>query len=273
MKTIEYNGQVVFKKIELPKFKRLAKEFSENEACFTFVNQGEYRVREQTSVLNVDSSTGLLAKCTNYFYENQTEDTPGCEGEALGIFLYPDIFQKLFNYDLTQSTYTVDYNLIQVHIDKLLMLYRDSINVLLDAPELADNDLIENKLREFVLLMTKRVGAPSELDFLASMFKPQFAEFEHVIESNLYADLNIDELSALCHMSASSFKRKFKKVYNEPPMKYINKLKINKATLLLKTSDLRISDIVFETGFDSISTFNRSFKAQLGQSPSEYRTN
>ncbi|WP_206747410.1 helix-turn-helix domain-containing protein [Vibrio breoganii] len=54
-------------------------------------------------------------------------------------------------------------------------------------------------------------------------------------------------------------------------MKYITKLKINKAKVLLKDNSLRISDIVFETGFESISTFNRAFKGQTGLSPSQFR--
>ncbi|MDO6782356.1 hypothetical protein, partial [Marinovum sp. 1_MG-2023] len=86
--------------------------------------------------------------------------------------LYPEIFQSLFNFDISQSNYRVDYNIMQVEVYRLLEHYRDSISILLDSPELADDMLIESKLREFVILMSKRTNAPSELDFLASMFKP-----------------------------------------------------------------------------------------------------
>ena len=149
---------------------------------------------------------------------------------------------------------------------------RDGVKSLIkDNPELADEHLVQNKLREFVILMTKTVKAPSEGDFLASMFKPNFAKFEEVIKHNLYADLALDEFAALCHMSLSTFKRKFKEIYHESPAKYITKMKIKKAAEALANKDLRISDIAYDLGYDSLTTFNRAFKDQMGKSPTEYR--
>lgn len=272
IKTLEYKGRVVFKKLSIPTFKRLPTESYENEACFIFVTQGEYQVRAPTELIDVNIHNGLLAKCMNYFYES-TQDTNVQldNSEVLGVFLYPEIFLQLFDFDISQSNHTVPYNLKQVALDQLLTHYRDSINILLDSPELADEMLIENKLREFVILMTKKTSAPSELDFLAAMFKPNFSKFEEVIEQNLYADLGLRELAALCHMSLSTFKRKFKEVYGESPIKHITKLKIEKAQMLLKNKALRISDIAHDSGFDSISAFNRAFKIHTQQSPSQYR--
>ena len=271
IKTLEYNGFVVFKKQSLPQFKRMNREYASNEACFAFVNEGDFQIRGQTQLVKSNKNIGLLAKCVNYYYENLTPEPLSENAQVIGVFLFPDVFTKIFNYDFSLSTYEVDYNLKQVEVDKLLEHFRDSVNILLDNPELADEQLIENKLREFVLLMSKKVGAPSQLDFLASMFKPNFAKFEEVIQSHLYSDLSVDELAKLCHMSVSTFKRKFKDVYGDTPSKHITKLKIEKAQLLLKAKESRITDIVYQTGFESVSTFNRAFKTHTGQSPSQYR--
>lgn len=272
MKIIEYKGRVVFRKQPIPSFKRMARKYYNNEACFAFVTRGEYCVRDQTDRVDINRDAALLAKCTNYFYEsNLYPEESGCDGEAIGIFLYPEIFQSLFSFNMAKSNHVVNYNLKQIEVDRLFGHYRDSIDILLDSPELADELLIESKLREFIILITKKVDAPSEIDFLASMFKPHYAQFEEVIQSNLYSDLSLDELARLCHMSLSTFKRKFRETYSESPKKYITRLKIEQATNLLKVQNNRISDIVFQTGFDSISTFNRAFKAQTGKSPTEFR--
>jgi len=143
--------------------------------------------------------------------------------------------------------------------------------ILLENPELADEELLKSKLREFIILMTKTTQAPSELDFLASMFKPNFAKFEEIIQSNLYSSLSLEELANLSHMSISTFKRKFKEVYQESPQKYLNHKKIDKSLLLLKKQEIRISDVAYDLGFESLTTFNRVFKQQTGKSPSEYR--
>ncbi len=272
IKTIEYKGRVVFQKLQVRSFTRLPKEYYENEACFIFVNQGEFYVRSQTKRLHLNEETALLAKCLNYYYETTNKTSiENNDVEVVGLLFYPELVQDLFDFDIKNSKYIIDYNLKQIQVNKLLEHYRESINILLDHPELADEQLIKNKLREFVILMTKTVRAPSELDFLASMFKPNFAKFEEVIQHNLFSDLNLNELASLCHMSLSTFKRKFKEVYKESPAKYITKMKIKKATDSLMNKELRISDIAYDLGYDSLTTFNRAFKEETGKSPSEYR--
>jgi len=56
------------------------------------------------------------------------------------------------------------------------------------------------------------------------------------------------------------------------PHKYINRVRIEAARLLLRQSDGKLSmlDVALKCGFDSVSTFNRQFRAQAGISPSEY---
>lgn len=108
-KTLKYKGHVVFKKLPMPSFKRQAREYYDNEACFAFITQGEYKVRDQTSLLDINPKIALLAKCTNYFYEsNLYPNESGEGGEAIGVFLYADIFQGLFNFDISKSNRSVD---------------------------------------------------------------------------------------------------------------------------------------------------------------------
>jgi len=272
LKTIKYKGRVVFQKVHVSSFSRVPKEYYENEACFIFVNQGEFHIRSQTERLLLNKETALLAKCMNYFYETTKKTNSEKDNiEVVGLMFYPELAQDLFDFDIKNSQHQINYNLKQVQVNQLLTHYRESISILLDNPELADEHLIKTKLREFVILMTKTVKAPSEVDFLASMFKPNFAKFEAVIQHNLYSNLDLNEFASLCHMSLSSFKRKFKEVYTESPARYITKMKIRKAADSLMNKDLRISDIAYDLGYDSLTTFNRAFKEQIGKSPSDYR--
>lgn len=269
---IKYKDRIVFIKLSMPSFDRSLKQYVEDEACFMFVSKGEVGVRSQEDYFTLNKSVGMLAKCLNYFFE-PTDNEDACKDgiESVGIFLYPSLIKDLFEFDLSSSTHTVDYNLKQIHIDRLLENYKESINILLENPELADENIVKTKLKEFVLLISKSEEAPSQLDFLAALFKPKEVEFKSTIQHNLYANLSLEELATLCHLSLSSFKRKFSEVFDESPKKYIAKKKVEKAASLLKANNQRVSEIAYQVGFDSLATFSRNFTSIYGQSPSDFR--
>jgi AraC-like DNA-binding protein len=271
-KYLKYKDRIVFGKQSMPYFDRIPKEYFQDEACFVFVNEGEVSVRSQNDYMNLNKNHAILAKCLNYFFETNNKQRESGDGiEVIAVILYPSQVEEIFEFDLTQSNYSIDYNIKQIEVDRLLSNFRESINILLDNPELADESIIQTKLKEFVLLIAKSQDAPSQLDFLSALFKPLDIEFKSTVQHNIYANLSLDELASLCHLSTSSFKRKFKEVFKTSPKKYISQKKIEKAAVLLKTDSLRISDIAYDVGFDSLATFNRNFTAIYGKSPSEYR--
>ncbi|MBL4755640.1 MAG: helix-turn-helix transcriptional regulator [Flavobacteriales bacterium] len=271
-KVLKYKGQVVFEKITTPYIPRVPKLFQNNEACFMFINKGEFSVRTPDQFISLKKGKGLLAKCFDYFFEtNQAQRASSDHIEILAVLLYPSMVEELFQFDLSLSELTVNFNVKQIKIDSLLNNYKESINLLLDNPELADEAIIKTKLIEFILLIGKTQNAPSLLDFLSAMFRTNSTEFKTTVNNNLYSSLSIDEFAKLCGMSVSSFKRKFNETFQESPKKYFGKMKLQKASKMLATGNLRISEIAYDCGYESISTFNRSFKTHFGQSPSEYR--
>ena len=112
-----------------------------------------------------------------------------------------------------------------------------------------------------------------ELDYLTSLFKPNFMKFEEVIKKNIYSNISVNELAILCNMSLSSFKRKFAEIYIVSPIKYLMIIKLQKASELLEDKNNLISNIAHEVGFESLTAFNRSFKAYYGKAPSKFRLN
>ena len=271
-KILTYKGQIVFEKIRMSYFKRMPKFFQDNEACFMFINEGEFSIRTSSEFLSFKEGKGLLAKCFDYFFEtNKKQRTSSDFLEAIGVLIYPSMVEELFHFSLSNSKHTVDYNVKQIQIDGLLNSFKESINILLDNPDLADEEMIKTKLKEFILLISKTQNAPSHLDFLSAMFKKSSSEFIGAINNNLYSNLSIDELAHLCGMSLSTFKRKFKESFKESPKKYIAKKKLLKASKMLRLENSRVSDVAYDCGYESISTFNHSFKTYFGKSPSEYR--
>ena len=82
---------------------------------------------------------------------------------------------------------------------------------------------------------------------------------------------SIHQLSTLCRMSVSAFRKDFQALIGLSPKEYILKAQIRAAENLLLTGDKSVAEISSEIGFHDISAFNRNFRAKTHLSPSEFR--
>ena len=92
------------------------------------------------------------------------------------------------------------------------------------------------------------------------------------IESNLDANLDIARLSALAHLSKYHFHRQFSLYFGISPFAHIRALKLKKAAYQLAfRTELTVTDIAFEAGFENSESFSRVFRQLSGQSPMRFR--
>ncbi|MFR9504115.1 MAG: AraC family transcriptional regulator [Rikenellaceae bacterium] len=91
------------------------------------------------------------------------------------------------------------------------------------------------------------------------------------IRSNLANPIEVTELAKLSCVSVEYFTRKFTSQIGEPPIKYIQTKRIQRAQLLLMVKDMHIKDIAYAVGFNDASYFNRIFRKYVGCTPLEYR--
>ena len=78
-------------------------------------------------------------------------------------------------------------------------------------------------------------------------------------------------LAEVSGVSEAHFARSFKDAFGIPPHRYLLTRRIERAAALLRDTDLPITDIAFETGWNSLGTFGRIFRDITGESPSELR--
>lgn len=84
-------------------------------------------------------------------------------------------------------------------------------------------------------------------------------------------ELKIRNLADKVYMSEKQFRRSFYDVYNQTPYAYLQKLRINKAEILLLYTSKNVSDIALLCGFCDVYSFSHCFKKHTGLSPTEYR--
>ena len=89
--------------------------------------------------------------------------------------------------------------------------------------------------------------------------------------NNLTDEIHLTDVARYCDMSNSVFSRFFKKNTGHGFVRYVNRMRINRACLLLTQAETPVTEICFATGFNNLSNFNRQFRAFCGLTPSEYR--
>ena len=93
------------------------------------------------------------------------------------------------------------------------------------------------------------------------------------IRHNLTADdLSQSTMSKMAGISRDYFSRVFRDVTGMNYSKWLNMIRLEKATELLADKERTLTEIAMLSGFQSISSFNRVFREEKGVSPSEYRT-
>ncbi len=82
---------------------------------------------------------------------------------------------------------------------------------------------------------------------------------------------SVQRLAGVSGVSEAHFARSFKDAFGVPPHRYLLTRRIERATALLRDSELSITDIAFQTGWESLGTFGRTFRDITGESPSTNR--
>lgn len=89
---------------------------------------------------------------------------------------------------------------------------------------------------------------------------------------NLDEKIDLDEVARLVGLSRFHFSRAFKVTFGASPYKYLLKLRLGKASELLKQTRKPITDIALNVGFSTSSEFARAFRQEMKHTPREYRT-
>ena len=91
------------------------------------------------------------------------------------------------------------------------------------------------------------------------------------MQENYKEKIYIRDLAGLIGMNEQYFCRFFKKVIGRSPMEYVNEYRIKKAIHYLKESDLTVTEICLECGYNNLGNFLREFRKYTSTTPLQYR--
>jgi YesN/AraC family two-component response regulator len=100
---------------------------------------------------------------------------------------------------------------------------------------------------------------------------PVITKAKEYIRTHQAEELRLGQVAKAVNTSTFYFCKMFKKIAGVNFTDYLSRVRIEKSKELLLNPNLRISEIAYEVGFQSLTHFNRVFKRVLGQSPTDYR--
>jgi AraC-like DNA-binding protein len=125
-----------------------------------------------------------------------------------------------------------------------------------------------------LLLRIEDVEVLSYSSSQPASFKKDFEKINLVYEyvfNHIESGLNLEDAAAVLNMAPGSFCRYFKKKTNMTFMEYVKSVRIGIAARMLSETDMQITRICYESGYNSLANFNSQFKSIMGKSPSDYR--
>ena len=160
--------------------------------------------------------------------------------------------------------------------EKIRILARDGIDRMiggimtkLEMCSAAENPSAAYRRKELVYrLLSVSVGEISPFE----KNSPKYAGITRgvlLLQQTYLENIPISEFAAECRVSISSFRSLFTELYGVSPIRYRNRLRINRAQLLLRDSGCTVAEAAYASGFENVGYFCRYYKKITGETPRE----
>lgn len=192
----------------------------------------------------------------------------------LGFFLSDELIRETYlevrgKMALKKTADPLEFTAAEVKPSSYLEGYFHSMLSFFRGINRPPDPILVLKIKELLInLMDCDPLLATYFDTVADEEKPSLPQ---IMEKNFCYNLKLEEYAELCHRSLSTFKRDFQQYFNEPPGKWLLKRRVHYAANLIANSNLNVTQIAYEAGFEDLSHFSRAFKNVIGTAPSDYR--
>ena len=150
-KHFDINNKCAIEKLIIKPPIRLDSVF-QDEACFTYLKEGELSLTSPTDSLSIQTEESVLLRCGNYF-TNAIRKHPAKTCEVYAVHLYPDILKELYKNEFPNF---IKDNAIKPYIRKIekksvITHFIQSLDFYFENPNLVTDDLLKLKIKELIL--------------------------------------------------------------------------------------------------------------------------
>jgi AraC-like DNA-binding protein len=244
------------------------------QTLFSFLLEGQKSVQYAEAQVKINSSQFLLLSSGNCLMTEKTAATGGSYRSILFFLdnkVLADFFIRHPRASDSSNVKNKEVPFLVFEKDTFLINFIDSLDVMLAFGKPLSNEMQSIKLEELLLYLNEHYPETIQLLRNSSWHVDDDLLVREAVTANIYNTVTVEELAFLCHMSLSTFKRRFAKIYNTSPNKWLLEKRMQKAAHLLKQGECKASEIYFELGYENLSSFIQSFKQVHGITPKQYQ--
>lgn len=264
-----HEGGAIFHKRILSDLKGV--EFYTNAPCLAFVLNGE------ESFTAFDHSQIRLRRGDMLFMAKNlymVSDFVGAEGPLEAFLFFFDqatIDAFLRRRPASVSATVTDHRPYRIPASEPICRYMEALHVVYRDVE-STAELLNTKLLELLLLIEALDDGPRLRAFLQGAKKAAAKRnIRHVMREHCLHKLTVRDFAALSGRSPGRFNRDFKRQFGVTPSRWLMEVRLEKARELLRETQLSVTEVALEIGYENSSHFIKAFKAKYGQTPKKLR--
>ncbi|HWV70572.1 MAG TPA: AraC family transcriptional regulator [Pseudosphingobacterium sp.] len=241
---------------------------------FSFLLEGQKSVQYAGTQVKINPNEFLLLSAGNCLMSEKIA-APGGRYRSMLLFfdnkLLSDFFIRHSKVPQVSASSNQEDPFLVFEKDAFLKNFIESLGFMLATGKPLSAELQKVKLEELLLYLSERY--PDKIKRLrhATHKDDDDLLIRQAITANIYNSVTIEELAFLCHMSLSTFKRRFAKIYGISPNKWLIEKRMQIAAQLLKKGECKASDLYLKLGYENLSSFIQSFKQVHGVTPKQYQ--
>lgn len=241
---------------------------------FSFLLEGQKSVQYAEAKIKINPGQFLLLSSGNCLMSEKIASPNGSYRSILFFFdnkLLTDFFIRHPQVLQASTKKNTEEPFLVFEKDAFLINFIESLGFILLSSQPLSAEMQRVKLEELLIYLSEHY--PDEIQRLRNSKYDADDDLlvRQAVTANIYNPVTVEELAFLCHMSLSTFKRRFAKVYDSSPNKWLLEKRMQKAAQLLKQGECKASDIYFELGYENLSSFIQSFKQVHGITPKQYQ--
>ncbi|TPN81209.1 helix-turn-helix domain-containing protein [Aquimarina algicola] len=242
-----------------------------NKNTISFLREGTKEVFSENSSFAIDNSQFLLMKSGKCLMTEKLSQTNNYRSILL-FFSNEVISEFIRKFEIRTSKPKINQSIHAFEYDIFITRFVDSLLDITKFSKEIQHNILKIKFEELMLYLIESKGTDFLYPLITDPGNPS-QKFIHTVERNKYNKLTLQELSFLCNMSISSFKREFKKHYLISPIKWFQNKRLEYAFHLIKDEQKRPSDIYSDVGYENLSSFIQAYKAKYGLTPKQHQNN